>query len=141
VFQLSIISEKLGKLSEKDLDFVTSEKAKRFMRRLPNKAPLSLSRQFPGVSRLALDVLHNTLQIHPKRRITVEEALAHSFFTQLHNPEDEPVAHSFFDFGFENQSLSRLRLKELIWSEAGEFRPSSLPVPPRRSMLVDLHEA
>ena len=44
--QLTRISAKLGKLSEEDLDFVTSEKAKRFLRKLPDNIstmPLVLS--------------------------------------------------------------------------------------------------
>ena len=127
--QLSIISEKLGKLPEQDLDFVTSEKAKRFMRKLSNKLPVPLKRQFPKAPSNALDLLSKMLQIHPKRRITVEQALAHPFLASLHSPEDEPVAHANFDFSFEDEKLHRARLQELIWEEVGDFRPYCLPVP------------
>jgi len=130
--QLTIISEKLGKLSDTELDFVTSEKAKRFMRKLPNKAPVPLSEQFPDTPPDALDVLRKMLEIHPSKRITVEEALSHPFFAQLHSPEDEPVSESPFDFSFENEKLHRRRLQELIWEEIGDFRPSCLPVVPIR---------
>ena len=62
----------------------------------------------------------------------MEDALAHPFLSQLHSPEDEPVAEAPFDFTFEKEKLHRLRLQELIWQEAGHFRPSCLPVAPRR---------
>ena len=127
--QLTIISEKLGKLPEEDLDFVTSEKAKRFMRKLSNKIPVPLKRQFPKAPTSAIDLMSRMLQIHPKKRITVEDALAHPFLDSLHCEEEEPVAHSTFDFSFENEKLHRLRLQELIWEEVGEFRPYCLPVP------------
>jgi serine/threonine protein kinase len=140
---LTIISEKLGKVPESDLDFVTSEKAKRFLRKLPDKPPISFSRQFPGTPRNALDLLRRMLHVHPKKRITIEEALEHPFFAQLHSPQDEPKASKPFDFMFEQrEKLTRMRLKELIWREAGQFRPSCLPVPPpRNATSMNLHEA
>jgi len=130
--QLTIISEKLGKLPDKDLDFVTSEKAKRFMRKLPDKQPVPLRKQFPSTPADALDLLSRMLQVHPKKRITVDEALEHPFLAQLHSPEDEPVAPTPFDFSFEDEKLHRVKLQELIWQEVGDFRPEVLPVPPRK---------
>lgn len=130
--QLTIICEKLGKLPEGDFDFVTSDKAKRFLRKLPDKTPPSLRRQFPGTPPDALDLLRKMLAIHPRKRITVTEALEHPFLAPLHSPDDEPVAEETFDFSFEDEHLHRVRLQELIWEEIGDFRPSCLPVPPRR---------
>eukprot|EP00586_Coscinodiscus_wailesii_P012982 CAMPEP_0172499648 /NCGR_PEP_ID=MMETSP1066-20121228/129164_1 /TAXON_ID=671091 /ORGANISM="Coscinodiscus wailesii, Strain CCMP2513" /LENGTH=492 /DNA_ID=CAMNT_0013273507 /DNA_START=546 /DNA_END=2024 /DNA_ORIENTATION=- len=130
--QLTIISEKLGKVSEEDLDFVTSEKAKRFMRRLPDKSPQPLSRQFPNTPPDALDLLQRMLTVHPRKRITVSDALKHPFLAALHSPDDEPVADRPFDFGFEDDDLHRVRLQELIWEEIGSFRPGCMPVPPRK---------
>jgi mitogen-activated protein kinase 1/3 len=131
--QLTIIARKLGKLPDSDLDFVTSDKAKRFMRKLPSTTPVSLSEQFPGTSPEPLDAMHKMMDIHPRRRSTVEQALKHTFFEPLHNPEDEPVSSRPFDFSFEKEKLRRIRLQELIWEEVGDFRPSSLPVAPRRN--------
>jgi mitogen-activated protein kinase 1/3 len=130
--QLTIISDKLGKLPESDLDFVTSEKARRFMRKLPNKTPTPLTLQFPNTPLDALDLMRKMLEIHPRKRITVGDSLGHPFLTQLHSPEDEPVAESPFDFTFEKEKLHRARLQELIWQEVGHFRPFCLPVAPLR---------
>lgn len=137
MLQLTIISEKLGKLPEAELDFVTSEKAKRFMRKLPTKEPTPLTTQFPNTPVEALDLMRKMLEIHPRKRIKVEDTLAHPFLAQLHNPDDEPVAETPFDFSFENEKLVRLRLQELIWREAGDFRPSCLPVVPSRDGSTD----
>jgi mitogen-activated protein kinase 1/3 len=129
--QLTIITQKLGKLSDSDLDFVTSEKAKRFMKKLPNKAPTPLTQQFPGAPTKALDCMRKMLEIHPDKRLSVEEAIKHPFFETLHNPKDEPTSSQPFDFSFEDEKLHRVRLQELIWAEVGDFRPSAMPVAPR----------
>ena len=129
---MTVISEKLGKLPEGDLDFVTSDKAKRFMKKLPNKPPVHMTLQFPGAPLDALDAMRKMLEIHPDMRITVDKVLKHPFFESLHNPADEPVSRRPFDFSFENEKLHRLRLQELIWKEVGDFRSNALPVAPRR---------
>jgi len=132
--QLTIICNKIGKLPEEDLDFVTSEKAKRFMRKLPDKPRIPFHQQFPKTPATALDLLSKMLKIHPKKRITVYEALKHPFLAPLHCPDEEPVAERPFDFSFENDVLNRVRLQELIWEEIGQFRPNCLPVPMRRDI-------
>lgn len=134
--QLTTICDKLGKLPEQDLDFVTSEKAKRFMRKLSDKPVMPLSQQFPKTPPEALDLLNKMLQIHPKKRINVNEALKHPFLAPLHCPEEEPVADRPFDFSFEDEVLNRVRLQELIWEEIGSFRPTCLPVPLRRDVSM-----
>ncbi|KAL3771220.1 hypothetical protein ACHAW5_007522 [Stephanodiscus triporus] len=130
--QLTLITAKLGKLPEEDLDFVTSEKARRFMRKLQTKPLVPLNQQFPNATVECIDLLRRMLQIHPRKRITVEEALKHPFMAHLHSEEDEPVCDQAFDFSFEDEKLHRIRLQELIWEEVGDFRPNCLPVPPRK---------
>ena len=122
----------MGKIPEDELDFVTTEKAKRFMRKLPNTRPVPLSKKFPNANPEGIDLLKKMLKIHPRKRIDVVGALEHPFFSSLHNPNDEPVANAPFDFSFEDEKLHRVRLQELIWSEVSDFRPSCLPIPPRK---------
>jgi len=113
------------------MDFITSSKAKSFLRKLPNKEPVPLKRQFPRAPPAAIDLLTRMLEIHPRKRIDVSAALSHPFFASLHNPQDEPIAHAPFDFSFEDEKLHRVRLQELIWEEVGDLRPNCLPVPRR----------
>lgn len=63
------------------------------------------------------------LQIHPKKRITIDKAIEHAFLQSLHNPEDEPLSETAFCFEFENEELSRERVQELIWEEIREYHP------------------
>ena len=66
-----------------------------------------------------MDLLRRMLSFDPKKRITVEEALAHEYLSALHCPEDEPttIPVSAFDFEFEIYDLKREDYKELLFEE------------------------
>jgi len=130
--QLTIISKKIGKPTPRELEFVSSEKAKRFMMRLDDTPPRSLSSYFPKATPDAIDLLGKMLKIDPTSRCDVEEALAHPYLKALHNKDDEPEAGFLFDFSFEDEVLDRIRLKELIWQEIGAFRPECKVTPGRK---------
>lgn len=125
IAQLRLICEKLGKPSDKELDFVTSERARRFMNSLPNKPPVPLSELFPAHKneKQALDLLKKMLEIHPRKRITIEKALEHPFLESLHNVDDEPLHEKIFTFEFEHEDLSRERIQQLIWEEMRDYHP------------------
>lgn len=135
IAQLRLICDKLGRPSEKDLDFVTSERARRFMLSLPQKPPVPFSELFPvhKNEKHALNLLHGMLEIHPKRRITIEKALEHPFLESLHNVDDEPLYEDTFSFEFEQEELSRERIQELIWAEIKDFRSTLPPNFPKSS--------
>lgn len=138
IAQLRLICDKLGRPSDKDLDFVTSERARKFMLSLPDKPPVPLADLFPAHRNEndALDLLRKMLEIHPRRRISLEKALEHPFLESLHNPDDEPVHEHTFSFEFENEDLSRERIQQLIWEETRAFHPdlpSTFPSSKRRN--------
>jgi serine/threonine protein kinase len=132
IAQLRLICEKLGRPNEEDLDFVTSERAKRFMLSLPQKQPLPFGEMFPvhKNEKHALTLLKGMLEIHPKKRITIEKALEHPFLESLHNVDDEPLYEEPFTFEFEQEELSRERIQQLIWEEIKEFHPDITPAYP-----------
>jgi hypothetical protein len=53
---------------------------------------VDLVKLFPGASPLAVDLLGRMLQFDPRRRISVEQALAHPWLAQLHDEAAEPSA-------------------------------------------------
>ncbi|KAJ1807523.1 mitogen activated protein kinase [Coemansia sp. RSA 2599] len=61
------------------------------------------------------------LNFSPRRRITVEEALAHPYLAQYHDEADEPACPplplNFFDFDNYRDRLTVDQLKELLWQE------------------------
>lgn len=53
---------------------------------------------------LAVDLLEKMLVLDTDKRITASEALAHPYFSQYHDPEDEPEAEPY-DQSFESREL------------------------------------
>lgn len=135
IAQLRLICEKLGRPPETDLDFVTSERARRFMTSLPKNPSKPLSELFPAHKdeHDALDLLIKMLEFNPNSRISIEKALDHPFLHSLHNPDDEPSADFTFAFDFENEELSRERVQELIWEEMRTYHPEIPEAPPSAS--------
>ncbi|ETV86594.1 CMGC/MAPK protein kinase [Aphanomyces astaci] len=123
IHQLQIICDKLGTPTEDELHFVTSEKARRFMKSQPNKPKIPLDRLFPNVKPNALDLLDKMLVFDPSKRISVEEALQHPYLESLHNSDDEPKSTKPFSFEFEKENLTKRRLQELIAEEVCHFHP------------------
>ena len=46
---------------------------------------------------MGLDLLSKMLVFNPDKRYTVEECLAHAYFEDLHEPDEEPLAEEIFD--------------------------------------------
>lgn len=132
IAQLRLICEKLGRPADADLDFVTSDRARRFIGSLPQNRPVPMAELFPDHKgeREAHDLFKKMLDFHPERRISIESALAHPFMASLHNPDDEPVANFTFDFDFEDEDLSRERVQALIWDEVRALHPDIPESPP-----------
>lgn len=53
---------------------------------------------------VAVDLLEKMLVLDTDKRITASEALAHSYFAQYHDPDDEPEAEPY-DQSFESREL------------------------------------
>jgi len=74
-----------------------------------------------------VDFLTKTLTFDPKKRLTVEEALAHPYLESYHDPNDEPTCASlppeFFEFDLQKDEISRERLKELLYEDVMAYRP------------------
>lgn len=132
IAQLRLICDKLGRPSDENLDFVTSERAKKFMTSLPVKPPVPMVDLFPvhKDEKDALDLLTKMLEFNPACRISVDKALGHPFLSSLHNADDEPIADFTFSFDFENEDLPREKVRDLIWEELRTYHPHIAENPP-----------
>ncbi|XP_073056817.1 mitogen-activated protein kinase homolog NTF6-like isoform X4 [Primulina eburnea] len=122
--QLGLINEQLlGSPEDPDLGFLRNDNARKYVKQLPHVPKQPLSKKFPEVSLVAIDLVEKLLVFDPAKRITVEEALNHPFLSSLHEINEEPTCPSPFVFDFEQSSLSEDEIKDLIWNESLNFNP------------------
>ncbi|KZV35127.1 hypothetical protein F511_20220 [Dorcoceras hygrometricum] len=120
--QLSLLLELLGTPSEADLESL-HENGKKYIRQLRPYKRQSLGEVFPHVTPLALDLVEKMLAFNPRRRITVEDALAHPYMESLHDINDEPICSNPFNDDFEQKELSDEQIKEMIYQESLAYNP------------------
>uniref|UniRef100_A0A4W6CQU0 mitogen-activated protein kinase n=1 Tax=Lates calcarifer TaxID=8187 RepID=A0A4W6CQU0_LATCA len=73
-------------------------------------------------SPLSVDLLEKMLVLDTDKRITAAEALAHPYFAQYHDPDDEPEAEPY-DQSFESRELEIEEWKRLTYEEVCSFEP------------------
>ncbi|CAE6473100.1 unnamed protein product [Rhizoctonia solani] len=148
VDQLNQILHHLGTPSEDTLRRVGSPRAQDYIRSLPIKPRIPFQTLYPGANPQALDLLGKLLAFDPAKRISCEQALSHPYLAVWHDPSDEPVCSSAFDFGFEEED-SVEGMRQLIVDEVNAFRHSvrsqaraagsgrrqDLPVPSREDVI------
>jgi len=121
VDQLNQILHYLGTPSEDTLRRVGSPRAQDYIRSLPIRPRVPFAQLFPHANPLALDLLAKMLHFDPAKRITCDQALEHPYLAVWHDPTDEPVCPTKFDFSFEEED-SIDGMKKLIVEEVNLFR-------------------
>lgn len=89
--QLNMITKLLGNPTSRLISKIDNEKNKEFVQQLPKRDGKNFDEYFSGANPNAIDLLKKMLTYDPEERITVEDALAHSYLKQLHFPDDEPT--------------------------------------------------
>ncbi|KAJ4906408.1 Mitogen-activated protein kinase 12 [Raphanus sativus] len=106
VHQLRLITELVGSPDNSSLGFFRSDKARRYVRKLPQYPKQQFAARFPKMPSSAIDLLEKMLIFYPNRRISVDEALGHAYLSPHHNVDKEPVCPTPFSFDFEHPSCT-----------------------------------
>jgi serine/threonine protein kinase len=121
VDQLNQIMAVLGSPDDALLRRIGSEKALSYIKSLPRMPKVPFEKVYPKATPVALDLLEKMLKWDPLERISIEECLAHPYFTSYHDSQDEPVCPAFFDFGFEDvRGMDEIR--KLIIAEVDDVK-------------------
>ncbi|CAG2166856.1 unnamed protein product [Oppiella nova] len=125
---LNRILDVLGSPSADDLNCIINPKTRTYILSLPFRLKISWAQKYPNANPDALDLLNRMLTFNSWQRITVDEALAHSYLSEYYDPQDEPVADQPFTFEMESDDLPKEVLKELVVEETFRFhtRPYNL---------------
>jgi mitogen-activated protein kinase 1/3 len=77
--QLTLILDVLGTPTLDEFYAITTRRSRDYIRALPFRKKRPFAQIFPNATPLAIDFLTKTLTFDPKKRITVEAALAHPY--------------------------------------------------------------
>lgn len=121
--QIQRIVSVLGTPTSEDTAYISNEKALQYLKSLPKRSKQSWAKIFPKSPPLAIDLLGKMLIFNPNLRYTVDECLDHPYFADLRSEDENLLADTPFDWGFDNFKLTAEKLRELIYKEALKFHP------------------
>jgi mitogen-activated protein kinase 1/3 len=122
--ELQKIISVLGSPNESDLEFITNQNVKTFISKLARRTKQNFNIMFPNANPVALDLLGKMLTFSPQKRYTVEQCIAHPYFEGLHDPEQEPTADAIFDYSYDDNDISKEKLRNLIYEQMMHFHNS-----------------
>lgn len=120
--QVNLIIEKRGTPDKATMESISNENAKKYIESLGTINKIPMTELVPFNNSDAQDLIDKLLDLNPKTRITVDEALEHPYLASLHDPEDEPIFEGEIDFSFEsNADLTVEDVKKLILKEISTY--------------------
>lgn len=120
VDQMQVIFDVIGSPTEEEIGKITDEKARKYLRNLPQRKKKNLKRMFPGADKHALDLMVQLLKFDVDKRITVDQALEHPYLKPVRDPAHER-AKKPVTFSFESAQLGQKKLRELILEEVIKY--------------------
>ncbi|KAL9654717.1 hypothetical protein ABK040_008514 [Willaertia magna] len=103
-------------------------KAKKYMKTLSKKPKRNLMELFPHANPLAIDLLDKMLEFDPLKRITVDEALKHSYLESMVEDEDDEEDDEnvpLFTFNCDNE-MPIDQIKQLLYDEIIDYNMNVL---------------
>ncbi|XP_072922513.1 mitogen-activated protein kinase 12 isoform X2 [Hemitrygon akajei] len=121
--QLTEIMKITGTPTQDFVQKLQSQDAKNYIKSLPRVPKKDFKAVFANVNQVAVNLLEMMLVLDAEKRITAAEALAHPYFEQYRDPEEETVA-KVYDNSFDNVDLTIEEWKCHTYEEVVNFKTS-----------------
>jgi len=122
--QLSMIFNLLGTPSDEQVAALERDDARRYIQCFARREGEGLAAKFSHVEAESVDVLGQMLRFSPRDRITVTQALEHTLFTEIRDPQKERTANMVISLDFEREpDLDESLLRKYFCKEIQRYRP------------------
>mmetsp|Transcript_20110 Transcript_20110/g.36385 ORF Transcript_20110/g.36385 Transcript_20110/m.36385 type:complete len:450 (+) Transcript_20110:72-1421(+) len=121
--QLNMIFNILGTPTEVEIDMLTREDAKRYLRCFSSRTGSGVQAKFPHAPAASCDLVGRMLTFDPAKRISVLAALDSELFTDIRTPAIEKVAEKQVTLEFENgDAMTEESLRKHFGIEIAKYR-------------------
>lgn len=117
--ELNEISKLIGSPTKDDLHYLNPELASLVVEQFSGHEPQEWRQILPHATENEIDLISKMLLWNPSKRISIEEALKHNYFEQLHDPDDEPTTTPI-NVTIDTD-IERTTLKNEFWNAIQEF--------------------
>ena len=111
--QLDRIIEITGTPSPEDIEAIQSPFAATMLDSLTPTEPRNLADVFPNATAEALDLLRQSLQFNPEKRITAEQALEHPYVEQFHDLALEPACEFIIQIAISDDTKLSIKVRDM----------------------------
>lgn len=119
--QLAVIFDMLGSPSEEDIASISDTRGRNLLEQEVKREPVeSLSYRYRGAPVAFLNLLNELLTFNPKKRMTVNEALADPLFADIRNIQEETSAPMKLTGDFDESPSSPLNVNAKPFSLLGD---------------------
>jgi len=123
--QLRLIFLILG--TPPNLDWISTDEAKAWVKLLSPCEGKKLRAIFKSASKSALSLLSGLLEVDPKKRISVDEALGHDYVREHHDPTREVTCEKFnVSFECESAMNTEFGVRHIIFDELKRINNKSM---------------
>lgn len=128
--QIQRIVTQIGTPSIEDIDSLDSQFAESMISTLKKCEPTDWKKSFPKVGSDGLDLMAKLIRFNPNKRLTATEALAHPYFSQFHDVNDEPSCDEPLKLDIDHEDERKLKMADYRQRLYDELTRTKRPAKP-----------